>query len=101
MGDGPSPTRKKEAEVGVCTGMAWTEVGGDILPTEVSILKGKGKLILTGQLGEVMQESAQAGLSYIRSRAEKLHIDEEFYEKQDIHIHLPVFQMLQILMEPS
>ena len=81
--------RKKEAEVGVCTGMAWTEVGGDILPTEVSILKGKGKLILTGQLGEVMQESAQAGLSYIRSRAEKLHIDETFYEKQDIHIHLP------------
>ncbi len=76
--------RKKEAEVGVCTGMAWTEVGGDILPTEVSILKGKGKLILTGQLGEVMQESAQAGLSYIRSRAEKLHIDETFYEKQDI-----------------
>lgn len=80
---------EKDPEVGVCTGMAWTEVGGDILPTEVTVLKGKGKLILTGQLGDVMQESAQAGFSYIRSRAKDLDIDEEFYEKQDIHIHLP------------
>lgn len=80
---------EKAAEVGVCTGMAWTEVGGDILPTEVTVLKGKGKLILTGQLGDVMQESAQAGLSYIRSRAKDLEIDDEFHEKQDIHIHLP------------
>jgi len=80
---------EKEPEVGVCTGMAWTEVGGDILPTEATVLRGKGKLILTGQLGDVMQESAQAGLSYIRSRAKELEIDEEFYEKQDIHIHLP------------
>jgi len=80
---------EKEAEVGVCTGMAWTEVGGDILPTEVTVIKGKGKLILTGQLGDVMQESAQAGLSYIRSRTQELNIDAEFYEKQDIHIHLP------------
>ena len=80
---------EKSPEVGVCTGMAWTEVGGDILPTEVTVLRGKGKLILTGQLGDVMQESAQAGFSYIRSRAKDLNIDEEFYEKHDIHIHLP------------
>jgi len=76
-------------QVGVSTGLAWTEVGGDVLPTEVTVLKGKGKLILTGQLGEVMRESAQAGLSYIRSRAEELHIPADFYEEQDIHIHLP------------
>ena len=69
--------------------MAWTQVGGDILPTEATVLKGKGKLILTGQLGDVMQESAKAGLSYIRSRTDKLSIDEDFYEKYDIHIHLP------------
>lgn len=76
-------------QVGVSTGLAWTEVGGDVLPTEVTVLKGKGKLILTGQLGEVMRESAQAGMSYIRSRAEELHIPADFYEEQDIHIHLP------------
>lgn len=80
---------EKSPQVGVCTGMAWTEVGGDILPTEATVLKGKGKLILTGQLGDVMQESAQAGLSYIRSRVEAFNLPEDFYEKQDIHIHLP------------
>ena len=80
---------EKKPQVGLATGMAWTEVGGDILPTEVTILKGKGKLILTGQLGDVMQESAQAGLSYIRSRAQKFKLEEDFYEKDDIHIHLP------------
>ncbi len=79
----------EKPQVGVCTGMAWTEVGGDILPTEATVLKGKGKLILTGQLGDVMQESAQAGLSYIRSRTDELKLPEDFYEKQDIHIHLP------------
>ncbi len=79
----------KEPQVGVVTGMAWTELGGDILPTEVAIVKGKGELILTGQLGDVMKESAQAGLSYIRSRAERFSIPEDFYEKNDIHIHLP------------
>lgn len=80
---------EKEPQVGVCTGMAWTEVGGDILPTEVTVLKGKGALLLTGQLGDVMQESAQAGLSYIRSRAEKFNLPADFHEKHDIHIHLP------------
>lgn len=76
-------------QIGVATGMAWTEVGGDVLGTEVSIMKGKGKLTLTGQLGDVMRESAQAGFSYIRSRAQELGIDPEFYEHSDIHIHLP------------
>lgn len=80
---------EKKPQVGVSTGMAWTQVGGDILPTEATVLKGKGKLILTGQLGDVMQESAQAGLSYIRSRAEKFNIADDFYENYDIHIHLP------------
>ena len=90
---GAAKYHKRQAEnkdqVGVSTGLAWTEVGGDVLPTEVSILKGKGNLILTGQLGDVMKESAQAGLSYIRSRADKLGIEADFYEKNDIHIHLP------------
>ncbi len=80
---------EKEPQVGVVTGMAWTELGGDILPTEVTILKGKGNLILTGQLGDVMKESAQAGLSYIRSRSKRFKLPKDFYEKNDIHIHLP------------
>ena len=80
---------EKKPQAGVATGMAWTEVGGDILPTEATVLKGKGKLLLTGQLGDVMQESAKAALSYIRSRADKFKLDEDFYEKYDIHIHLP------------
>jgi len=80
---------EKQPQVGVSTGLAWTEVGGEVLPIEVSVMKGKGKLILTGKLGEVMRESAQAGFSYIRTRAEDLGIDGEFQEKTDIHIHLP------------
>ena len=80
---------EREHQVGVSTGLAWTEVGGEVLPIEASVMKGKGKLILTGQLGEVMRESAQAGFSYIRTRAEELGIDGEFQEKTDIHIHLP------------
>jgi ATP-dependent Lon protease len=80
---------EKESEVGVATGLSWTENGGDLLPIEVSLMKGSGKLILTGKLGEVMQESAQASLSYIRSRATRFGIDEEFYEKMDIHVHVP------------
>lgn len=78
-----------EDQVGAVTGLAWTEAGGDTLNIEVSILPGKGKLTLTGSLGDVMKESAQAAFSYIRSRANELHIDPEFHEKNDIHIHVP------------
>jgi ATP-dependent Lon protease len=76
-------------QVGVATGLAYTSVGGDTLPIEVSLYPGKGKLILTGKLGDVMKESAQAAFSYIRSRASELDIDPEFHEKNDIHIHVP------------
>jgi ATP-dependent Lon protease len=79
----------EEAEVGVATGLAWTEVGGEILESEVGLMKGKGKLILTGKLGDVMQESARAALSYLRSRADALDIDPDFNEDTDIHIHVP------------
>ncbi|HAR36456.1 MAG TPA: hypothetical protein DCR87_06080, partial [Acidobacteria bacterium] len=76
-------------QVGVATGLAWTEVGGDTLAIEVTVYKGTGKLTLTGKLGDVMKESAQAGYSYIRSRAGELNIDEDSYDKQDIHVHIP------------
>ncbi|MBO9130524.1 endopeptidase La [Bacillus sp. 165] len=76
-------------QVGVATGLAYTTVGGDTLSIEVSLYPGKGKLILTGKLGDVMKESAQAAFSYIRSRAEELDIDPNFYETNDIHIHVP------------
>lgn len=75
--------------VGVATGLAWTEVGGEILSIEVSVMHGKGQLSLTGKLGDVMKESAQAGFSYIRSRAETLGVDPDFHEKCDVHIHVP------------
>ena len=77
------------SEVGLVTGLAWTEVGGSILSTEVQVLDGKGKLTLTGQLGDVMQESAQAALSYIRSRAQHLGLPKDFYRNIDIHVHVP------------
>lgn len=73
----------------MATGLAYTAAGGDTLAIEVSVSPGKGKLILTGKLGDVMKESAQAAFSYIRSRAEELHIDSNFHEKNDIHIHVP------------
>lgn len=76
-------------EVGVTTGLAWTAVGGDTLFIETTAVPGTGKLVLTGQLGDVMQESAKAGLSYIRSVAAKYNIDEDFHTKKDIHIHIP------------
>ncbi len=78
-----------EDEVGVVTGLAWTPSGGEVLFIEVSIVKGKGNLTLTGQLGEVMQESAQAALSYARARSAWLGVSDDFYENIDIHIHLP------------
>ncbi|MCM3599337.1 endopeptidase La [Robertmurraya korlensis] len=78
-----------EDQVGVATGLAYTTVGGDTLQIEVSLSPGKGKLILTGKLGDVMKESAQAAFSYIRSKAEELGIDPDFHEKNDIHIHVP------------
>ena len=76
-------------EVGVATGLAWTQVGGETLAIEATLMKGKGHLLLTGQLGDVMKESGQAALSYARSRAELLNLPEDFYEKLDIHIHVP------------
>ena len=82
-------TLAKGDEVGLVKGLAWTSVGGTILEVEVNILPGTGKLNLTGNLGDVMKESAQAAVSYIRSRAEKLKIDPEFHKTKDIHIHFP------------
>ncbi|MGB8992877.1 MAG: endopeptidase La [Desulfobaccales bacterium] len=76
-------------EVGVATGLAWTQVGGETLAVEASLMKGKGQLTLTGQLGDVMKESGQAALSYARARADRLGLAPDFYEKLDIHIHVP------------
>ncbi|MFO1443126.1 endopeptidase La [Bacillus sp. Bva_UNVM-123] len=78
-----------EDQIGVATGLAYTTVGGDTLQIEVSLSPGKGKLVLTGKLGDVMKESAQAAFSYVRSKANELGIEEDFYEKYDIHIHVP------------
>ncbi|MHB8193593.1 MAG: endopeptidase La [Bellilinea sp.] len=76
-------------EIGVATALAWTESGGDIMPVEVLILDGKGTMQITGQIGDVMQESAQAGLSYLKSKAKELEIDPELFEQLDVHIHIP------------
>src|SRR4030095_8674329 len=80
---------EKADGVGVCTGLAYTEVGGELLQTEVSVTPGKGKLQVTGRLGEVMQESANAALSYVRTRAKQLGLTRDFYSKVDLHIHVP------------
>lgn len=80
---------EKEDTVGMSTGLAWTEAGGDILFIEVALMPGKGQLILTGQLGDVMKESCQAAMSYIRSRAAKIGLNEKFYQKVDVHVHVP------------
>ena len=76
-------------EVGLATGLAWTQTGGELLLTEVTVMPGRGKLILTGKLGDVMRESAQAAMSYVRARADLLGIDRNFYAKVDIHVHVP------------
>ena len=78
-----------EQKIGVATGLAWTEMGGEILATEVTIMPGKGQLLITGKLGDVMQESAQAAMSYVRSRAVDLGLEKDFYQKVDVHIHVP------------
>ena len=80
---------EQESEVGLVTGLAWTEVGGDLLQIEATLLPGKGQLILTGQLGDVMQESAKAAYSVVRSRSERLGLDTEFHNKFDTHVHVP------------
>jgi len=79
----------KKNEVGAAVGLAWTEVGGQILTTECTLMEGKGKLTITGKLGEVMQESAHAAMSYIRSRAMRLGLPRDFYRSMDVHIHIP------------
>lgn len=84
-----STLAEKKDEVGMSTGLAWTEAGGDILFIEVALMPGRGSLILTGQLGEVMKESAQAAMSYVRSRWKALKLPEKFYQKLDVHVHVP------------
>src|SRR5205807_1277091 len=80
---------EKHNEVGLTTGLAWTEVGGSVLATEATLMEGKGRLTLTGKLGDVMQESAQAAMSYVRSRSNLLGLQRDFYRTIDIHVHVP------------
>jgi ATP-dependent Lon protease len=80
---------EKKNEVGLTTGLAWTEVGGEVLSTEATLMQGKGRLTLTGKLGDVMQESAQAGMSYVRSRSHLFSLPKDFYRHLDIHVHVP------------
>jgi ATP-dependent Lon protease len=80
---------EKQNQVGQVTGLAWTEVGGELLTIESAVMPGKGKMVTTGKLGEVMQESIQAALTVTRSRSQKLGIKEDFYQNSDVHIHLP------------
>jgi ATP-dependent Lon protease len=90
---GPPPYRTGQLEdkdqIGIVTGLAWTQVGGDLLCVESAIMPGKGELIITGKLGDVMKESAQAAVSYARSRADRLRIEKDFHKYHDIHIHIP------------
>jgi ATP-dependent Lon protease len=80
---------EEQNEIGIATGLAWTEVGGELLVSEATLMPGKGKLTLTGKLGDVMQESAQAALSYVRAKAPELRLPEDFHSKIDIHVHVP------------
>jgi ATP-dependent Lon protease len=90
---GPARHRINKAEqedkIGVVTGLAWTDMGGELLATEVTVMPGKGKLTITGKIGDVMQESAQAAMSYVRSRADELGLERNFYQQVDIHVHIP------------
>jgi len=81
--------KEGESRVGLTNGLAWTEMGGELLITEATVMPGKGKLIITGKLGDVMQESVQAAMSYVRSRAKELNLDPNFYHNYDIHVHIP------------
>jgi ATP-dependent Lon protease len=81
--------KEDENRVGLTNGLAWTEMGGELLATEVTVMPGKGKLIITGKLGDVMQESVQAAMSYVRSRAAMLNLETDFYHKVDVHVHIP------------
>ena len=85
----PQKDKTEKNEIGIVNGLAWSEVGGDILPIEVITMDGKGKLTLTGQLGDVMQESAQAAFSYLRSKSKELALPGEFFQKIDVHVHIP------------
>jgi ATP-dependent Lon protease len=85
----PESEVEKLEQPGLVTGLAWTEIGGEILQIEINLMPGKGKLILTGQLGDVMKESAQAALTYCRSRSEELQVAEDYFDKIDIHVHVP------------
>ena len=85
----PRNLAEKKNEIGIATGLAWTEVGGQVLTTEATLMQGKGRLTLTGKLGDVMQESGQAAMSYVRSRAVSLGLSRDFYRNIDIHIHVP------------
>ena len=80
---------KEESQVGLSTGLAWTQVGGEVLYVEASLINGKGEMILTGQLGEVMQESARAALSYARANIDQFQVKDEIFDNRDIHIHVP------------
>jgi ATP-dependent Lon protease len=90
---GPAPASREDAlaehQVGVATGLAWTESGGDVLFVEATVMRGRGGLTLTGQLGEVMRESAQAALSFARAHAVELGIPEDYFESKDLHVHVP------------
>ena len=80
---------QEESQIGLSTGLAWTEVGGEVLYIEASLLDGKGELLITGQIGEVMQESARAAFTYVRSVLKPMGVKENFFENRDIHIHVP------------
>ena len=95
--------KNEQDEVGIVRGLAWTSVGGDTLEIEVNVMPGEGEILLTGQLGDVMKESARTGISYIRSVSKEYGIDEKFFKEHDIHIHIPEGQprrMVRLRVSP-